>query len=132
MLISTLDRNSLEKFVRDFYVRVVKDGDIGPYFVEALGNDLNDEEWEKHYKLLVDFWWMLMTGEKVYTRDPFEPHLYMSRLTYDSFDSWLKLFKEELELHFAPKIVKKFYKKADVLARNFIKILEQRDEISDY
>ncbi|HIP51545.1 MAG TPA: group III truncated hemoglobin [Campylobacterales bacterium] len=129
MLTSTLDRASVEKFVRAFYVRVLNNEEINPYFIEALGNDLSDELWETHYQLLTDFWLMLMTGEKTYTRDPFEPHLYISRLTYDSFDTWLKLFKEELELHYTQKIVDKFHKKAAVLAKNFIKMLEKRDEI---
>lgn len=132
MLTSTLDRASIEKFVRAFYVKATKDGDIGPYFIEALGNDLNDEGWQEHYKLLEDFWWMMMTGEKSYFRNAFEPHLYISRLTYSSFDRWLELFKEELELHFSQKIVDKFYKKAAILAKNFIKMLEQRDEIDDF
>ena len=132
MLTSTLDRASVEKFVKAFYVRAIKDEEINPYFIEALGNDLDDELWQEHYRLLTDFWLMLMTGEKVYHRDPFEPHLYISRLTYDSFERWLELFKEELVLHFSPKIVDKFYKKAAVLAKNFIKMLEKRDEIYEY
>ena len=129
MLHDSIDRASVEKFVRAFYVRALNDDEISPYFIEALGNDLTDPKWQEHYTLLDDFWLMMMTGEKSYTRDPFEPHLYISRLTYDSFQRWLMLFKEELVLHYTPEIVEKFYKKADILASNFIKMLEKRGEI---
>ncbi len=132
MLADSIDRASVEEFVRAFYLRVIKDEEINPYFIEVLGNDLCDELWEEHFKLLTDFWLMLMTGDKHYNRDPFEPHLYISRLTYESFDRWLLLFKEELVLHFSPNIVEKFSKKAAMLAKNFIKMLEKRDEIYDF
>jgi len=75
---------------------------------------------------------MMMTGEKSYTKDPFEPHLYISRLAYDSFHTWLALFKEELVLYYAPETVEKFSKKADILTSNFIKMLEKRGEIFEY
>ena len=77
MLHDSIDRASVEKFVRAFYVRAINDDEISPYFIEALGNDLTDSRWQEHYTLLDDFWLMMMTGEKSYTRDPFEPHLYI-------------------------------------------------------
>ena len=49
----------------------------------ALGNDLESQAWHEHYKILEDFW--LMTGEKVYIRDAFSPHVDIGDLDREIF-----------------------------------------------
>ena len=78
--------------VRTFYEMILKDKMINVYFIMELGKDLESEEWHKHYKILEDFWLMLMTGEKTYTRDAFAPHLEIGELDAEAFERWLKLF----------------------------------------
>lgn len=124
MLASEVNRDNLSKMVRTFYKMILEDKTINPYFIMALGNDLQSQEWQEHYKILEDFWLMLMTGEKVYTRDAFEPHENMAELYRETFERWLELFNEVVHLYYTPKLAKKFYKRAEVLSRKFMQWLE--------
>jgi len=90
----------------------------------ALGNDPESQEWQEHYKILEDFWLMLMTGEKVYTRDAFEPHENMAEIYKETFEQWLKLFYEAVHSYYTPKLAQKFYKIAEVLSRKFMQWLD--------
>lgn len=110
--------------VRTFYEMILKDKTVNPYFIMVLGNDLDNEEWHEHYKILEDFWLMLMTGEKVYTRDAFSPHLYVGELDRETFERWLELFNEVVHMYYTPKLARKFYKRAEVLSRKFMQWLE--------
>jgi len=62
---------------------ILKDSTVNPYFIMALGNDLESQAWHEHYKILEDFW--LMTGEKVYIRDAFSPHVDIGDLDREIF-----------------------------------------------
>lgn len=124
MLASEVNRDNLSKMVRTFYKMILEDKTINPYFIMALGNDLQSQEWQEHYKILEDFWLMLMTGKKVYTRDAFEPHENMAELYRETFERWLELFNEVVHLYYTPKLAKKFYKRAEVLSRKFMQWLE--------
>lgn len=124
MLASEVNRDNLSKMVRTFYKMILEDKTINPYFIMALGNDLQSQEWQEHYKILEDFWLMLMTGEKVYTRDAFEPHENMAELYRETFERWLELFNEVVHLYYTPKLAKKFYKRAEVLSCKFMQWLE--------
>ena len=109
--------------VRTFYEMILEDKTINPYFIMALGNDLQSQEWREHYKILEDFWLMLMTGEKVYTRDAFEPHLYIGDMDEETFSRWLELFHEVVHRYYEPKLAQKFHKRAEVLAKKFMQWL---------
>lgn len=124
MLASEVNRDNLSKMVRTFYKMILEDKTINPYFIMALGNDLQSQEWQEHYKILEDFWLMLMTGENVYTRDAFEPHENMAELYRETFERWLELFNEVVHLYYTPKLAKKFYKRAEVLSCKFMQWLE--------
>ncbi|HIQ27329.1 MAG TPA: group III truncated hemoglobin [Sulfurovum sp.] len=124
MLASEVNRDNLSKMVRTFYKMILEDKTINPYFIMALGNDLQSQEWQEHYKILEDFWLMLMTGKKVYTRDAFEPHENMAELYRETFERWLELFNEVVHLYYTPKLAKKFYKRAEVLSCKFMQWLE--------
>jgi len=124
VLASEVNRDNLSKMVRTFYKMILEDKTINPYFIMALGNDLQSQEWQEHYKILEDFWLMLMTGKKVYTRDAFEPHENMAELYRETFERWLELFNEVVHLYYTPKLAKKFYKRAEVLSCKFMQWLE--------
>ena len=60
MLSNTVDRESVEKMVRTFYISVLEDDLVGPYFTRVLGEDLLDEKWVKHFEILNNFWLKMM------------------------------------------------------------------------
>ena len=124
MLASEVNRENLSQMIRTFYKMILDDKTVNPYFIMALGNDPEDSEWQEHYKILEDFWLMLMTGEKVYTRDAFEPHQNMAEMYKETFEQWLKLFHEVVHLYYTPKLAQKFYKRAEVLSRKFMQWLD--------
>lgn len=124
MLASEVSRENLSKMVRTFYEMILKDSTVNPYFIMALGNDLESQAWHEHYKILEDFWLMLMTGEKVYTRDAFSPHVDIGDLDREIFERWLELFNEVVHLYYSEKLAKKFYKRAEVLSKKFMQWLD--------
>jgi len=124
VLASEVSRENLSKMVRTFYEMILKDSTVNPYFIMALGNDLESEAWQEHYKILEDFWLMLMTGEKVYTRDAFEVHLDLAEMYEETFKQWLKLFYIVVHQYYTPKLAEKFYKRAEVLSRKFMQWLD--------
>jgi len=124
LLANEVNRDNVSKMVRTFYKMVMADQTVNPYFIMALGNDLESKEWHEHYKILEDFWLMLMTGEKVYTRDAFAPHLDLAEIYKETFEEWLKLFNEVVHIYYTPKLAQKFYKRAEVLSRKFMQWLD--------
>ena len=128
MLSSTIDRGSIEKLVRKFYVRVLEDELLRPFFIVALGDDINNDKWYEHLHTLDNFWTSLLTGEGRYMGDPLMPHMFMSRLTVEHFEQWLKLFRRTLDDIYEPKTVIKIYGRAKALSTRFISDLELDDE----
>jgi len=124
MLASEVNRANIEKMVRTFYAMLIKDAIVGPFFIKALGDDLKNDKWHEHYKLLDNFWLMLMTGEKSYKGDPFLPHVHIGQLYEETFQRWLELFNKHVHQHYVPEIAKKFNKKAEILAKKFMQGLE--------
>ncbi len=123
MLASEVNRENVSKMVRTFYEMILKDQSINPYFIMALGNDPDSVEWHEHYKILEDFWLLLMNGEKGYTGDAFSPHLDMGELDKETFERWLELFHEVVHMYYTQKLAEKFYKRAEVLSRKFMQWL---------
>jgi len=125
MLVDTIDRASVEKLVRQFYTKVLKDDLIGRYFLIAFGDDLSNDKWYEHLIMLDNFWISLMTGEGgMYKGDPFVPHMFLGGLTQEMFDRWVALFRETAEEIYTPTVALGFYGKAKGLAKRFMTDLE--------
>ena len=124
----TVDRDYVGKMVREFYAIILKDDILAPIFIRALGNDLENGKWRDHFNTLDNFWLMVMTGQRGYTGDPFPPHAFLGPLTPESFERWLELFHEVIYRFFIPEIADKFYKKAQILANQFMDNLGMNDE----
>ena len=124
----TVDRGKIEQMVREFYTIVLKDDILSPIFVKALGDDLNNGKWYEHLNTLYNFWMQMMTGVSPYQGHPFPPHAFLGPLTEEHFERWLKLFRETVYRLFVPEIADKFYKKANILAEQFMDNLGINDE----
>jgi len=127
----TIDRGKVEELVRKFYASVLEDEMLAPFFIKALGNDLKNGKWHEHLNTLYNFWMLMMTGKSSYGGHPYPPHAFIGPLTRENFERWLALFRETLDELFVPEIADKFYKKADVLAEQFMDNLGVNDEDDD-
>lgn len=123
MLYDTVDRPSVERLVKEFYAVVLEDELVGPYFVRALGPDINGGKWYGHLTTLKNFWLAMMNGEKNYWGDPFPAHAFIGQLYPETFERWLLLFRQTVDALFIPEIADKFYKKSETLAQRFIEYL---------
>ena len=125
MLVDKIDRASVEKLVRTFYVKVLDDDLLGRYFFMALGDNLKNDKWYEHLITLDNFWISLMTGEEGrYLGDPFVPHMFLGELSPELFERWVSLFRETAEEIYTPTVALKFYGKAKGLAKRFMVDLE--------
>lgn len=127
-----LNQENIHEMVREFYTVILKDDMLGPFFTKALGDDLDKGKWPEHFQTLYDFWILMMLGTPGYNGDPFPPHAFLGQLTNENFEHWLELFKEVTSKMFVPEIADKFYKKASILATQFIDNLGINDEDDDW
>jgi len=136
MKTSEVDLESIEIMVRSFYAILIKDDLVGPFFIKALGKDLDSGRWREHYGTLDSFWLLMMTGEEGYRGDPYMVHAFMGKLTVEVFDRWLEIFQKHVHSQFTPEIADKFYIKSQTIARRFMQGLEigefENDEDDEY
>jgi hemoglobin len=117
--------------VRKFYSLVLKDEMLSPYFIKALGSDLDNGKWHDHLITLENFWLHMMVGKKEYFGSPFPAHAFLGPMYRETFERWLKLFKEVIDSMYLPEIADKFYKNANIIAEQLIDFLDIDDEDDD-
>ena len=118
-----ITKENINKLVITFYTRVLRNEKISPFFIEKLGSDMKSEIWQKHIKILTDFWYTISFGRGEYNGSPFAPHLQISGLDRESFETWLKLFFESLDKLYTEDIALKFKERASIIASNFMRNL---------
>jgi hemoglobin len=126
-----VDRVNINEMVREFYASVLQDELLSPFFIRALGDDLKNGKWHEHLHTLDNFWLLIMIGKKGYGGDPFPPHAFLGPLSPETFERWLKLFKETVSRLYTPEIADKFYSKANILAEQFMENLGMNDDDED-
>lgn len=123
MLADQITKDNIETMVMNFYSRILKDDLVGPYFIEELGEDMDNKYWPPHLKRLVDFWASIVLGDTSYKRDPFKPHIMMDDLDHKVFEQWLKLFFETLDEVYAPQSADIFKERSRTIAGKFMRNL---------
>lgn len=123
MLNTEITKENLNKLVVTFYTRVLKDEKIAPFFIEKLGSDMNSELWQKHITLLTNFWYTISHGRGEYNGSPFAPHMQISGLDKESFETWLRLFFSSVEKIYVEDIANKFKERSSIIASNFMRNL---------
>ena len=123
MLENKITKENIETMVMNFYGVVLKDDLVGPYFLEELGDDMDNKYWKPHLKKLIDFWATTVMGDTSYTRDPFNPHIMMDDLSAEVFERWLKLFFETLDDIYEPQMAAIFKEKSTTIAEEFMRNL---------
>ena len=118
-----ITKENINQLVVTFYTKVLKNEKISPFFIEKLGPDMKSEIWQKHITLLTDFWYTISFGRGNYNGSPFAPHMQISGLDRESFETWLKLFFESLDKLYTEDIALKFKERASIIASNFMRNL---------
>ncbi|WP_439183972.1 group III truncated hemoglobin [Carboxylicivirga taeanensis] len=122
-------RNDIEKLVRTFYGKVRKDELLRPFFNQMIKTE---EEWEKHYLLLIAFWELNLLDIKGFNGNPAKAHhgvdkAFNQSITTNHFDRWVQLWCETIDAHFEGAIADKAKLRAKNMAKGmYKKILEQR------
>lgn len=63
--------------------------------------------WEKHIPIIVDFWETILLDNPVYKRNAMDVHYDLNKklpLQKTHFDSWIRLFNDTVDEHFAGRI----------------------------
>jgi hemoglobin len=118
-----ITRENIEMMVMNFYRRVLKDDIVGPFFIAKLGDDMQNEYWQPHLKLLVDFWASIALGDPSYRGNPFAPHMSLGELKKETFEQWLVLFYATLDEVYEPQIADQFKERSSIIAGNFMRNL---------
>lgn len=85
-----LNREDIERIVGNFYDVVAQDTTIGHFF-----HYMNKKDWEKHRKLMCDFWENILFYSGEYEGNPIETHRRINEITPTTivhFERWEDLF----------------------------------------
>lgn len=123
MLSNEITKENLNILVVTFYTRVLKDEKIAPFFIEKLGDDMKSDIWQKHITLLTNFWYTISHGRGDYNGSPFAPHMQISGLDKESFETWIRLFFSSVDKIYVEEIANKFKERSSIIAGNFMRNL---------
>jgi len=102
-----------------FYEKAIKDQELGPFFINEIGDDITDEDWTDHIELLADFWLAKLLGEDTYYGNFVGAHVKMPPIKRESFARWLELFSQTADEVYAPDTAELFKIKAIALVKEF-------------
>lgn len=102
-----------------FYAKAIEDDMLAPFFLDELGDDLEDEEWVDHIELLADFWLAKILGHDTYFGNYVGAHVKMPHLQRATFDRWFELFGATADEVYTPEVAKNFKKQAMQLMKHF-------------
>ena len=123
MLANEITKENIEKMVYLFYIKVLKDDIVGPFFIAKLGDDMKSDYWKPHLELLTNFWASMVLGDGSYTGNPFMPHTQLGELSREVFEQWLELFFKTIDQVYAPHVGDPFKERSMAIAGNFMRNL---------
>lgn len=119
----SINEENIEILVRTFYTQVLEDKLLAPFFIEKLGDNLQNPEWEEHLLLLTEFWKFVALGYDEYSGNPLQPHFQIEGLSREAFRAWLNLFHDTVDTLYLPSIGEYFIQKSNDIAENFMRRL---------
>ena len=123
-LYKSINEGNIALLVRRSYTEVIKDPLLAPFFINILGEDINNEKWEEHLLLLTEFWKFVALGYDEYKGNPLRPHLNISGLNREAFTAWLTLFHHTVDSMYTPSAGAFFKQKSTDIAENFMRKLD--------
>ena len=89
------NHRDVQLLVRSFYVKVLNDKILSPFFEHAIKNN-----WEAHLETMDSFWNNVLFYSGGYFGNPLEVHKkinFFKRLGAADFERWLHLFNETVD-----------------------------------
>jgi hemoglobin len=93
-----LNLKDIKKLVNNFYVKVVADDILGPFFDEIAHTD-----WTLHLPKMYEFWETILFGGTYSQGNPVQRHIEIDlakKMEKHHFDRWLLLFSETVDENF--------------------------------
>lgn len=116
----TISRENLRILMTSFYKKAILDSELGPYFTNELGDNIEDEDWVAHIDLLADFWLTELLGKDTYVGNFIGAHIKLPHIKKETFSTWIKLFSEAAEEVYVPPLAERFKKHGVLLSKQFI------------
>ncbi len=108
-----MDDGQLALLVDRFYAKVRQDAELGPIFNETI------TDWDRHLKLLHDFWSSVMLTSGRYKGNPMAAHLrHREQLSPALFAHWLALWEETAREVLSPGDAAAMHATASRIARS--------------
>jgi len=107
-------RSDIEKIIGHFYEQINRDEILGPFFSEVMS-----VSWEKHIRLMGDFWENVLFYTGDYNGDPLTAHKRINILRPtrpEHFERWLDLFSHTVDSMYKGKNAAKMKKHARGIA----------------
>lgn len=108
------NREDVIKMVNTFYDVVRTNKRLGFLF-----DDTAKVNWQKHLPKMYDFWESVLFDKAIFNGNPMAAHTKLhseEALKSEDFDTWLKLFKKNLDKHFSGTITEKAKQRAESIA----------------
>jgi len=121
---NNITRENVKRLMYLFYTRAMQDEVLGPFFINELGNDINNQDWQEHIELLADFWLAELMGEKTYKGNIYGAHIKVPHISRESFAKWIKLFSMSADEVYITSVADTFKKKGVDLSKDFIRHLK--------
>ncbi len=107
-------------FVIDFYTRILKDDIVGPFFIDILGDDIENKKWQEHIDILCEFWSAMILKEGDYFGSPFAPHATMKGLQRETFTRWLEILDECVSEMYDENCANQYKDIGQIISENFM------------
>ncbi|MBC8236925.1 MAG: group III truncated hemoglobin [Helicobacteraceae bacterium] len=117
---NNITRENVRYLMTLFYTRAIADEVLGPFFINELGNDIKNQDWQEHIELLADFWLAELKGEKTYKGNIYGAHIKVPHISRESFKKWIELFSASADEVYIPSVSNRFKQKGISLSKEFI------------
>jgi hemoglobin len=119
-----ITEENIAALVDAFYARVRQDGELGPIFARAIGN-----EWEPHLAQMRAFWSSVMLLSGRYKGNPMKAHFeLLPRIGVQHFERWLNLWRQTAAEILPPPAAKAFVRQAEAIAERLLAALAPQQD----
>lgn len=123
MKADNITRENIHRFVVVFYEKVMVDNEVGSFFIDVLGEDINNKKWQEHIEILTEFWCSMVLKDGDYYGSAFAPHAAMKGLKRETFERWLVILDETLDEIYDKGSSKIFREIGTIISNNFMRNL---------
>jgi hemoglobin len=109
-----LELDDIKLLVDTFYGKIRENELLGPIFNRIIG-----DRWPEHLEKMYRFWQTVLLGNHTYFGSPFPPH---AKLPVEKvhFDTWLGLWYDTVDQHFAGEKADEAKWRGDKMAAMFL------------